>query len=89
MDAFTSALWILKSSFIKGNLYISDLVKDIFQNTKKFDYILIKDYISHMYLPFINESPIILCPLKIVTVNFTVYILTILTCSFKVWKFIF
>ena len=36
-----------------------------------------------MYLRFIYKNLIILSPLQIVTLNFTLYILTNLTCSLK------
>ena len=36
-----------------------------------------------MYLSYIYKNPVILSLFKIVALNFTMYILTILTCSLK------
>ena len=38
-----------------------------------------------MYLPFIYKNPVILSLLKIVTLNFTMYVLTIWTCTLKMY----
>ena len=53
--------------------------KILFQNNEKFGYSFIKSGIVYMYLPFIYKKPLSL--FEIAALNFTVYILTILTCS--------
>ena len=57
--------------------------KKICQNSDKFGDSFIKNDIMLMYLLFFYKKLIILSLLKIDTLNFTMYILTILTCSLK------
>ena len=57
--------------------------KFFFQNSKKLGYSFIKNDI-YLYFPFIYQASIILGLTKIVVLNFTMYILTILTFSLKV-----
>ena len=52
------------------------------QNSGKFGYSFIKNDIMFMYIAYIYIKTIILSLFKIDTLNFTLYILTILTCSF-------
>ena len=58
--------------------------KPFFQNSEKFGYSFIKSDIGYMYLSFIYKNPIMLSLLEIVTLNITMYILTILTGSLKI-----
>ena len=72
-------------------------VSDIFENSKKFGCNFVKNNLMYLYLPSIYKSSIILkvivtwivtCYMKlcyIVTWNFTMYILTIITNSSKVY----
>ena len=53
------------------------------QNSEKCGYSFIKDEIISMCLPFIYESLILLSLFKIVTLNFSMYILIKLTCTLK------
>ena len=57
--------------------------KSFYQNSGKFGYSFIKNDIMFMYLLCIYKKPIILSLFKIDTLNFTMYILTILTCPLK------
>ena len=60
--------------------------KKIFcQNSDKFGYSFIKTDIMFMYLLCIYKKTIILSLFKIDTLNFTVYILTILTSPLKIY----
>ena len=60
--------------------------KKIFcQNSDKFGYSFIKIDIMFMYLLCIYKKTIILSLFKIDTLNFTVYILTILTSPLKIY----
>ena len=63
----------------------SNLTEVFFQNSKMFGYSFMESDLIFMYLSFINKNPIILIPLKIVILNFTMYILTISTCSLKMY----
>ena len=54
-----------------------------FQNSGYFRYHFIKNDIMFMHLLCIYKNPIILILFKIDRLNFTMYILTILTCSLK------
>ena len=51
---------------------------------QKFLHSFIKNDIIYFYLPFINKKPIILSLFEMVTLNFTMFVLTISTCSLKV-----
>ena len=55
--------------------------KTFFQNSGKFGYSFIKNGIMFMYIHYNYKKLIILSLFKIDTLNFTMYILTILTCS--------
>ena len=55
------------------------------QNSDKFGYSLIKNDIIFMYLLCIYKKPVILRLFKIDTLNFIMYILTILTCPLKIY----
>ena len=57
--------------------------KIFYQNSDKFGCSFIKNDIMFMYLLCIYKKPIILSIFKIDTLNFTTYILTILTCPLK------
>ena len=57
--------------------------KTFYQNNDKFSYSFIKNDIMFMYLLYIYKKPIILSLFKIHTLNFTMYILTNLTCHLK------
>ena len=57
----------------------------IYQNSGKFGYCFIKNDIMFMYLLRIYKKPIILSLFKIDTLNFTMYISTILTCPLKTY----
>ena len=57
--------------------------RSIFQNNKNFNYSFVENDIIYMYLPFIYKTPIVLRLSKIVTLNFTMYVLVILTCFLK------
>ena len=54
------------------------------QNNDKFGYRFIKNDIMFMYILFFYQKPIILSLFKIDTLNFTMYILTILTYPLKI-----
>ena len=55
------------------------------KNSVKFGYSFIKNDVTFMYSLCIYKKPIILSLFKIYTLNFTMYILTILTCSSKAY----
>ena len=57
--------------------------KTFCQNSDYFGYCFVKNDIMLMYLLCIYKKPIILSLFKIDTLNFTMYILTILTCLLK------
>ena len=59
--------------------------KTFFQNSGKFGYSFIKNGIMFMYIHYNYKKLIILSLFKIDTLNFTMYILTILTCSWKTY----
>ena len=59
--------------------------KTFCQNSDYFRYRFIKSGIMLMYLLRIDKKPIILSLFKIDTLNFTMYILTILTCPLKTY----
>ena len=60
------------------------LKKTYFQNSEKFGYSFIKSDIGYIYLFFIYKNLIMLSLLETVTLNFTMYILTISTGSLKI-----
>ena len=72
----------------EGSFYGSGFVKKN-QNSEKFGNGFIKNDIIYMNVPFIYENPIILDLLKIVTIKFTIYILTTLICMFFYKKTVF
>ena len=57
--------------------------KTFCQSSDKFCCSFIKNDTMFMYLPYIYKKPIILSLFKIDTLNFTMYISTILTCPLK------
>ena len=59
--------------------------KTFCQNSDYFGYCFIKNDIMFMYLLRIYKKPIILSLFQTVTLNFTMYILTILTCLLKTY----
>ena len=59
--------------------------KSFYQNSGKFGYSFIKNDIMCMYLLNIYKKPIILSLFKFDTLNFTMYILIILTCLLKTY----
>ena len=59
--------------------------KTFCQNSNYFRYRFIKNGITFMHLLCIYKKPIILSLFKIDTLNFTMYILTILTCPLKTY----
>ena len=59
--------------------------KTFCQNSDYFGYCFIKNDIMFMYLLCIYKKPIILSLFQTVTLNFTMYILTILTCLLKTY----
>ena len=59
--------------------------KTFCQNSDYFGYRFIKNDIRFMYLLCIYKGSIILSLFKIDTLNFTMYILTILTCPLKTY----
>ena len=59
--------------------------KKIFcQNSDKFGHSFTKNDIMYMYFLCIYKKPIILSLFKIATLNFTMYILAILTCTLNI-----
>ena len=59
--------------------------KTFCQNSDKFGYSFIKNEIMFMQILCIYKKPIILSLFKIDTINFTMYILKILTCPLKIY----
>ena len=59
--------------------------KTFCQNSDYFGYRFIKNDIMFTYFLCIYKKPIILSLFKIDTLNFTMYILTILTCPLKTY----
>ena len=59
--------------------------KTFCENSDKFGYSFVRNYIMFMYLRYIHRKPIILSLFKIDTLSFTMYILTILTCPLKTY----
>ena len=59
--------------------------KIFYQNSDKFGYSFIKSDIMFMYLLCIYKKLVILTLFKTDTLNFTMHILTILTCSLKTY----
>ena len=59
--------------------------KTFCRNSDKFGYSFIKNYIMFMHMLCIYKKTIILSLFKIDTFNFTMYILTILTCPLKIY----
>ena len=59
--------------------------KTFYQNSDRFGYCFIKNNIMFMYYFVFTKKPIILSLCKIDTWNFTMYILTILTCPLKTY----
>ena len=59
-----------------------------FQNSKRLSYSFIENEIIYMHLSLIFKSPIILSILKIVTLNFTMHIFSLLLLEnfLKLWK---
>ena len=57
--------------------------KTFCQNSVYFSYFFIKNDIMFMYLLCTYKKPIILSLFQIDTLNYTMYILRILTCPFK------
>ena len=59
--------------------------KTFCQNSDKFGYSFIKNDTMFMYLLYIYKKIIVLSLFKIDTLNFTMYILTIWTCTLKTY----
>ena len=59
--------------------------KTFCQNSDYFRYRFIKNDFMFMHLVCIYKKPIILSLFKIDTLNFTMYILTVLTCPLKTY----
>ena len=81
----TELLFLLSiiSSCFKVACTVEICKKSFFENSKKVGNNFIKNGIIYMNLPFIYKNPTILNLLKIVTLKFTMNILTILTYSLK------
>ena len=75
--------------FLRRNFKVACRVqiwkKTFCQNSQKFGYSFIKDGIIFLYLLCIYKNPIIFSLFKIDILNFTMYILTILICSLKIY----
>ena len=59
--------------------------KTFCQNSDEFGYSFIKNDFMFMYILCIYKKPIISSSFKIDTLNFTMHILTILTCPLKIY----
>ena len=86
--SYCESTFCLPVSNREGSFYGSGFIKKN-QNNEKFRNGFIKNDIIYVNLPFIYENPIILDLLKIVTIKFTIYILTILISTFFYKKTIF
>ena len=64
---------------------MSYIEKTFFEISDKFSNSFIKNSIIYINLPFFYKKPIILSLLNIVRLKFTMYNLTILTCSIKLY----
>ena len=69
----------MDSKFFKGTCRVYMSKKTFFQNSDYLGYCFIKNDIMFMYLLCVYKKPIILSLLKIDKLNFTMYVLTILT----------
>ena len=76
-------LFSIISSCFKVACAVQICKKSFFENSKKVGNNFIENCMIYMNLPFIYKNPIILNLLKIVTLKFTMNILTILTYSLK------
>ena len=54
-------------------------------NSKKYGCSCFKNDVIYMHLPFVYKKPISLNLLKIVVLNLIMYIVTVLTCSLKMY----
>ena len=79
------ALVCLYQKILKVACRVQIWKKTFCQNNDYFRYRFIKNDIMFMHLLCIYKKPIILSLFKIDTLNFTMYILTILTCPLKTY----
>ena len=79
------AVWQMERFQFKVACRVQMWKKIFCQNSDKFEHSFIKNDIMFMYTLCFYKKNIILSLFRIDTLNFTVYILTILTCPLKIY----